>query len=74
MAMPAQSQRVTDLTVSELETLIAQEIQRQLRAERIRQRDPEALKAARQYVDEHRWSLPAGSPSVTELVRQERDR
>jgi hypothetical protein len=69
-----QPQYVTDLTVSELETLIAREIQRQLLALREPQHvDMEALKAARQYIDERRWSLPAGSPSVAELVRRERD-
>ncbi len=75
MVTQTHPQHITDLTVPELETMIAREVQRQLLAQRgSRQRDAQTLKQARQYVDKHRWSLPAGSPSVAELVRKERDR
>lgn len=75
MATQTQPQHITDLTVPELQALIAREVQHQLLAQRaVQQRDPETLQKARRHLQTHRWTPHPGSPSVAELVRKERDR
>lgn len=71
----SQPRYVRDMTIAELESMISQEVERQI-ATRMssKHRSPEALEAARQHLNAHRWSLPPGSPTVAELVRRERDR
>jgi hypothetical protein len=70
-----QPRYVRDMTFAELKLMISREVERQL-ATRMssKHRSPEALEAARQHLNAHRWSLPPGSPTVAELVRRERDR
>jgi hypothetical protein len=76
--MATRIKRLSELSVEDLRNLIAQEVKRQLETPHPThsgdQPDSRSLSAARQYIEEHRFSLPPDSPSVVELVRQERDR
>lgn len=76
--MTAQSRRVADMSIEELRALIADEMRNLLEQldapETAGAGRTSTLAAARQYIEEHRFTLPTGSPPVEELVRQERDR
>lgn len=68
--------QVADLTLEELKGLIAQVVDQRLQYEL--QPQPSSTKRSLQEimdsVDSHRWTPPAGSPSVVEMIREDRDR
>jgi hypothetical protein len=76
--MAAQVRRVADMSVDELRALISEELKSLLdryeESSVTGEIQQPALAAARQYIEDHRLTLPPGSPSVEELVRRERDR
>jgi hypothetical protein len=71
-----------DLTLEQLQDMIAQEVQRQLR---VIYPDNGALKddspldtrtweEVKRSIEANRWTPPPGSPSVLDIIRQDRDR
>jgi hypothetical protein len=69
------TERIVDMTVEELKGLIAQIVD-----ERIRQGEQPQITVKKRSlheimdsVDRHRWTPPPGSPSVVEMIREDRD-
>lgn len=66
------TERVGDMTRDELRAFIRETVQPK---DRVRQlggkRSVEEVLAS---IDKHRWTPPPGSPSVVEMIREDRDR
>ncbi|MCL1462866.1 hypothetical protein [Argonema galeatum] len=67
---------VAELTVEELKAIIAQVVDERLQQERhptitVKKRSLQDVMAA---MDRIRWTPPPGSPSVVEMIREDRDR
>jgi hypothetical protein len=67
-------QRVGEMTLEELRKIIREEINSSARPKFIRRWDPVRAKAALDWLDEHIWIPPPGTPSIVELLREDRDR
>jgi hypothetical protein len=70
------AERVVDLTMDELKTMIAQVVD-----ERLGQGEPlenvvkkRSLQEIMDSVDRHRWTPPSGSPTGSEMIREERQK
>jgi len=68
------TQKIADMTVDELKTLISEVVQEQLLVFPKRNMDKRSLQELFRSIDQNRWTPPTGSPSTTELLRQDRDR
>jgi hypothetical protein len=65
-------QRITDMTVEELHSLIEQVVDQRLR-EISRPQSSRSLREVLDSVDRHRWTPPPGAKSSLELLREDRD-
>ena len=68
---------IADLTIDELKALIAEVVDdRMMRYWRQPEPviDKVALKKTLESIDRHMWTPPPGSPSVVEMLREDRDR
>ena len=74
------SERVGDMTMGELISLIHREVRvRELEDERVKRlltvpKDSRTVKEILASIEEHMWTPPPGSPSTLELLREDRDR
>lgn len=68
------AQKIADMTVDELKTLISEVVQEQLLVFPKKSMDEQNLQKLFKSIDQNRWTPPPGSPSTTELLRQDRDR
>jgi hypothetical protein len=67
--------KIADMTIADLTQLIQQVVKEQLRTTQQPQPiDPDKLRAIMASIDRHRWTPPPGSPSVVEMLREDRDR
>lgn len=66
-------QKVADMTVEDLKELIRQVVKEQLQNQS-RPKDTRSVAEILQSIEQHRWTPPPGSPSTTELIREDRDR
>lgn len=67
------TERVGDMTVEELEALVEKVVER--RIGKIRQLGGKrSVKEVLDDIDKHLWTPPTGTPSVVELIREDRDR
>jgi hypothetical protein len=66
------TQKVADLTVEELESLVTEIVDQQLQ-KLFKKADPRSLEEIFDSIDRHRWTPPPGSPSTLELLREDRD-
>ncbi len=64
------AQRVADMTIEELKTLITQIVGEQLYAS---PKDDRALEEVLAAMDRIRWTPPAGSKTTLEMIREDRD-
>lgn len=71
-----QSPKVTDMTVAELKALVNQLVDERVRhhAQMTETIDQDKLKQLMETIERHRWTPPPGTPSVVELLREDRDR
>jgi hypothetical protein len=67
------TERVGDMTLDELKTIINQVVVERLRAWP-RSSDPRSLQEILDSIDRHRWTPPPGAKSSLELLREDRDR
>lgn len=68
-----QSPKVADMTVDDLKELIREVVNEQLQNQPPKLKDPRAVKEILQSIEQHRWTPPSGSPSTSELIREDRD-
>lgn len=74
------SERIGDMTMDELVSVIQREINaRHQENERIKRlltlpKDSRTVRQILASIDEHLWTPPPGSPSTLELLREDRDR
>lgn len=67
-------ERVADMTMEELKTLISQVIAEQVGySQPQRPKDTRSVQEVLAAMDRLRWTPPAGSPSVVETIREDRD-
>ncbi|HVU14290.1 MAG TPA: hypothetical protein VHD90_23590 [Phototrophicaceae bacterium] len=67
------SDRIGDMTLAELKTLIETTIDQRTRG--IRQLGGKrSVQEVLDSIDKHRWTPPPGAPSSLELLREDRDR
>lgn len=65
--------RVGDMTIEELKALVEKVVER--RMGNIRQLGSKrSVQEVLDDIDKHLWTPPAGTPSVIELIREDRDR
>jgi hypothetical protein len=70
---------VAEFSLHDLEALIEQMIERRLQADRRyarllqRTSDTRPVQAVMESVERHRWTPPSGTPSVVEMLREDRD-
>lgn len=67
------TQRVANMTVEELKALTAQEIERKLSVWP-RPHDPRTPQEILKSMQRNRWTPPPGTPSVLEMLREDRER
>lgn len=67
------TERIGDMTLDELKSLIEQTVDQRIRKIRKPQseRSVDEINAT---IRQHRWTPPPGTPSVLELLREDRDR
>ncbi|MFB2920132.1 MULTISPECIES: hypothetical protein [Aerosakkonema] len=68
-------QRVADMTIEELKTLISQVVEEKIGYSQ-RPQSPKDTRSVQQVLaamDRIRWTPPAGAPSVVEMIREDRD-
>lgn len=66
-------ERVADMTVQELKTLIDEAVERRLQ-EILKPKDTRSVEEILESIDRHRYTPPPGTPSTLELLREDRDR
>lgn len=66
--------KLADMTVDDLKALIAEVVDERLRDWQQRPRDTRSVEEILAAMDHLRWSPPPGSPTTTELLREDRDR
>jgi hypothetical protein len=69
----AAKERVADMTMAELQTMIEQTVERQLRGIMYTRRDPRSMETVLASIERNRWTPPPGSKSVLEMLREDRD-
>jgi hypothetical protein len=69
------TERVADMTLEELKGLIAQIVDERIRQGEQPQRPKEkrSVQEILEAMDRLRWTPPPGSPSVVEMIREDRD-
>ncbi len=68
------TQRVADLTIEELRTLIDQIVVHRLQTGIRQKRDPRSAQEVAESIERNRWVPPPGAKSTLELLREDRDR
>lgn len=68
------AEKVADLTIEELEKMIESVVHRQILENTTNTQKKLTWKEFVEAVDRIRWTPPPGTPSVTELLREDRDR
>lgn len=66
------AQRLQDMTIDDLKTLIRTEIDLRLR-EGVSLSGARSVKEVNESIRQHRWTPPEGTPSNLELLREDRD-
>jgi hypothetical protein len=67
-------QRVADMTLDELNQLIEQAVERQLRLVKMEgDEDTRSMDEINDSIRRHRWTPPPGAKSSLELLREDRD-
>ncbi|HEY9849669.1 MAG TPA: hypothetical protein V6D28_09445 [Leptolyngbyaceae cyanobacterium] len=68
-------ERVADMTMEELKTLISQVVAEKMVDAQLPQspKDTRSVQEVLAAMDRIRWTPPAGSPSVVEMIREDRD-
>ena len=67
------TQRVADMTLDELKEFVEQVVARRSHVPDIPD-EFDSVDAVNDFIDQHRWTPPQGSPSNLELIREDRDR
>jgi hypothetical protein len=67
------AERVADMNVDELKTLINEALDRRLQ-EILKPRDTRSVEEILASIDRHMYTPPPGTPSTLELLREDRDR
>lgn len=67
------TQRVADMTIDELKTLIAREVEQHM-AIWPRPYDPRTPQEILDSIDRNMWTPPPGTPSTLAMLREDRDR
>jgi hypothetical protein len=62
------------MTVDDLKELIREVVNEQLQNQQSKPKDSRSVKEILKSIEQHRWTPPPGSPSTTELIREDRDR
>ena len=72
----SEEKKVADITVAEMRTLITQIVDERLIlwGQTRRTKDSRSVKEILDSIASHRWTPPPGSPSVVEMIREDRDR
>jgi hypothetical protein len=65
--------RVGDMTMEELKTLIETTVDQRIRKVR-KPQSTRSVDEINETIRKHRWTPPPGTPSVVELLREDRDR
>jgi len=65
--------KIVDMTVDDIKSLIAEVVDERLRNWWQQSRDTRSIEEILAAMDRLRWTPPPGSPSTTELLREERD-
>ncbi|MBC6479034.1 MAG: hypothetical protein EBE86_002645 [Hormoscilla sp. GUM202] len=65
---------IADLTVEELKALIAEVVDERMRYWRKPVVDKVALKKLMDSIDSHRWTAPPGSPTLSQMIIEEREK
>jgi hypothetical protein len=65
-------ERVGNMTLDELNQLIAQAVGRILRTQSVR-KDPRSVQEILDSIDRNMWTPPPGAKSTLELLREDRD-
>jgi hypothetical protein len=66
--------KLTDMTLADLKVLIAEVVEEQLNGWQNRPSDNRSPEQVLDAMDQLRWTPPSGSPSTTELLREDRGR
>ena len=64
--------KIVDMTVDDIKSLIAEVVDERLRNWQ-QSRDTRSVEEILAAMDRLRWTPPSGSPSTTELLREDRD-
>ncbi|MGA7953594.1 MAG: hypothetical protein WCA07_08740 [Gloeobacterales cyanobacterium] len=64
--------KIVDITVDDIKSLIAEVVDERLRNWQ-QSRDTRSVEEILAAMDRLRWTPPSGSPSTTELLREDRD-
>lgn len=69
-------QKVSDMTVEELKALIAEVVDERLKLwlMPVKPVDKQRLKKTLENIDRIRWTPPPGSPTLSEMIIEERER
>jgi len=67
------AQRVADMTLDELKVLVEEIVDRRI-LESLTPVEFRSVDEINEFIDQHRWTPPPGSPSNLELIREDRDR
>jgi len=65
---------IANMTLEDLKALIAEVVNEQMSHWQRPQRDDRTADQVLATMDQLRWTPPAGSPSTTDLLREDRDR
>ena len=65
--------KIVDMTVDDIKSLIAEVVDERLRNWWQQSRDTRSIEEVLAAMDRLRWTPPPGSPSTTELLREDRD-
>jgi hypothetical protein len=68
-----ENERIGDMTLEELKALIESTVDQRIRKIR-KPQSSRSIDEINASIREHRWTPPPGSPSVLELLREDRDR
>lgn len=73
---PSEDKKVADITLAELRKLITQIVDERLIlwGQTRRTKDYRSVKEILDSIASHRWTPPPGSPSVVEMIREDRDK
>jgi hypothetical protein len=74
--MQMADQKIADMTLSDLEALIAQIVDRRIKKNSLHERpkDTRSREEVLESIKRNRWTPPPGAPSTLEMLREDRDR